>query len=68
MDALANVAGVQLGVDVESQEGGGIFASRGDARDAVVFLGVEGGEGEGVLVELGVTHGCDGGKVDGGGE
>lgn len=68
MDTLADATGVQLSVDVEGQEGGCIFAGGGDARDAVVLLGVEGGESEGVFVELGVAHGCGGGAVDGGGE
>lgn len=66
MDALADAAGVQLGVYVESQEGGSIFAGGRDARHSVVLLRVEGGECEGVFVELRVAHGCGNVGKDGG--
>lgn len=66
MDALADVAGVQLGVYVESQEGGSIFAGGRDARHSVVLLCVDGGECEGVFVELRVAHGCGNFGVEGG--
>ena len=47
-------------VDVEGEDGLGIGGCGCDAGDAVVFLVVEAREGEGVVEEGCVGHGCGG--------
>jgi hypothetical protein len=50
---------VELGIQVEHEHGALVFAVGGDARDAVIFLVVEGIDREGGLVEDGFGHGDD---------
>lgn len=57
LQAVADGAGEELGVDVEGQGGVAVFGVGGEAGDAVVLLRVDGGEGEGVGEEVGVAHG-----------
>lgn len=64
LQTVADGAGEELGVDVEGDGGVAVFGVGGEAGDAVVFLRVDGGEGEGVGEEVGVAHG--GGWVNGG--
>ena len=65
LQPVADGAGEELRVDVEGEGGVAVFGVGGEAGDAVVFLRVDGGEGEGVGEEVGVAHGL-GGWVGGG--
>lgn len=57
LQAVADGAGEELGVDVERDGGVAVFGVGAEAGDAVVLLRVDGGEGEGVGEEVGVAHG-----------
>ncbi len=52
MDRLADGERVQLRVDVEHHAGLGVGGRAADAADALVFLVVEGRDGEGFVKEL----------------
>ena len=56
LDGVADGDRVEFCVDVEGELGVLGDARAGEAGDAVVFLGVEGGDGEGFLVELRIGH------------
>ena len=60
LQPVAEVAGEELRVDVEGEGGVAVFGVGREAGDAVVFLRVDGGEGEGVGEEVGVAHGLGG--------
>ena len=68
LQAVADGAGEELGVDVEGDGRVAVFRVRGEPGDAVVFLRVDGREGEGVGEEVRVAHGgvlwarCAGGR------
>lgn len=49
LDAVVDVDGVELGVDVEGQRRLLVVADRGQAGDALVFGAVDAGDGEGVF-------------------
>lgn len=57
LQPVADGAGEELRVDVERERRVAVLRVRGQAGDAVVFLGVDGGEGEGGGEEVGVAHG-----------
>ncbi len=57
LQAVADGAGEELRVDVEGEGGVAVFRVGGEAGDAVVFLVVDGGEGEGIGEEVRVAHG-----------
>lgn len=57
LEAVPDGAGEELRVDVEREGCVAVFGVRGEAGDAVVFGGVDGGEGEGGGEEVGVAHG-----------
>ena len=56
MYTITHGARVELRIDVEGHEGFAVRAGARDAGDTVVFLSVDGGEGEGLFEELGVGH------------
>lgn len=56
LQPVADGAGEELRVDVEGQGGVAVFGVGGEPGDAVVFGGVDGGEGEGGGEEVGVCH------------
>ena len=60
LHGFANGKGVDFMVDVEGEDGLGIGGCGCDAGDTVVFLVVEAREGEGVVEEGCVGHGCGG--------
>jgi hypothetical protein len=59
LHSVSDSDGVELGIQVEHEHGALVFAVGGDARDAIIFLVVEGIDREGGLVEDGFGHGDD---------
>ena len=57
LQPIARLAGEELAIDVESEGRFAAFVVRGEARDAVVLLGVDVGYGESVGEEGCVAHG-----------
>lgn len=64
LEAVADGAGEELGVDVEGERGVAVFGVRGEAGHAVVLLRVDRGQGEGVGEEVRVAHSLGWGGVE----